>query len=367
MSGPRVSKGMLALFLFAGAVAVGIFVKRTLGAPDGGWDAWMIWNLRARWLLHAPSFAEAFPAALPVTHPDYPILLPTLVALGWWVAGHESAAVPVAWAAVFALLYVGLTVLALARQRGWAWGLTAGTLLLSAPMFVWCSADQCADIPLGVFLLAGAVAVIEASGEEGRRRAWLHMGAGLALSLAALTKNEGLVYLITGLAAVLLIGKGQRWRDALWLSLGALPGLMLLGWFKLRYAPPGEYGGSAALAMLVDPARWLLVSVHVLRRFVYFQGWTLLLVLVPAGFWFGLRNQAQPGVRRVALGMLGALGLLAASYLVTPYDAVWQIDNSFDRILLQCLATLLLILFVSVPGGARLGRAPESVVHSSPS
>lgn len=353
MSGPRVSKGMLALFLFAGAVAVGIFAKRTLGTPDGGWDAWMIWNLRARWLLHAPSFAEAFPAALPVTHPDYPILLPALVALGWRIAGRESAAVPVALAALFALLYVGVTVLALARQRGWAWGLVAGTLLLSAPMFVWCSADQCADIPLGVFLLVGAVALVEASGQDGRQRAWLHLGAGLALSLAALTKNEGLVYLITGLAAVMLIGKAERWRDALWLSLGALPGLMLLAWFKLRYAPASEYGSSAALAMLLDPARWLLVSVHVLRRFVYFQGWALLLFLVPVGFWFGLRNQSQPGVRRVALALLGALGLLAASYLVTPYDAVWQIDNSFDRLLLQCLATLLLILFLSVPDGSK--------------
>ena len=39
------------LFFAACAISIGAFVEHDWRFPDGGWDAWMIWNLRARFLL----------------------------------------------------------------------------------------------------------------------------------------------------------------------------------------------------------------------------------------------------------------------------------------------------------------------------
>jgi hypothetical protein len=350
-------KAAIVLFVVAATLAAAVFVHRSWLAPDGGWDAWMIWNLRARWLLRAPSLAEAFPVVLPVTHPDYPILLPSLVALGWRVLG-ESASVPIVLAAAFASLYVSLLVVAVTGRRGRSWGLLAGAILLSTPVFVWSAPAQYADIPLGTFVLLGAIALLRAEEGEGSARTRAQLAAGLALSLAALTKNEGLVYLGSFALAVLLVGGGsfaRRARDALWLLLGAAPGLAVLVAFRRRLAPPGEFSSLGAMwQRALDPSRWLLASEHLLRRLVYFQGWTLLLPAAVVAGLLVLRGPApSSSLRRIGAALGGALLFLATAYVVTPHDIVWHIDNSFDRLLLQAWGTLLLILFLSLRIEAR--------------
>ena len=52
-------------------------------SPDGGFDAWAIWNQHARFLMYAPEVGF-HPG---VTHPDYPPLVPLLVAFGWRLFG----------------------------------------------------------------------------------------------------------------------------------------------------------------------------------------------------------------------------------------------------------------------------------------
>ena len=65
-------------------VVAGLFLEHSIRYPDGGWDAVAIWNLRARALFAAPQQPGlVFSPELPAQHPDYPILLPALVAHGW--------------------------------------------------------------------------------------------------------------------------------------------------------------------------------------------------------------------------------------------------------------------------------------------
>jgi hypothetical protein len=343
------------LFVGAALCAVTVFAIRTWLAPDGGWDAWMIWNLRARWLLRAPDLDQAFPAALPVTHPDYPILLPGLVATGWHLLGQEAAWVPALIAAAFSAACVALLTVEVARIRGTAWGALAGAMLLSTPAFVWAAPAQCADVPLGTFILAAAVLLLEVQADREGRRTRLHLWCGVMLSLAALTKNEGLVYLVAFGTAVVLIGEGApRWKDGAFLLFGALPGLIDLAWFKLRFAPRGEFlqdGVGALLRRVIDPGRWWLAAIHLLRRLVYVQGWMLFLIAVPFAIWVIARGPTlSPNIRRIAFGIVGALLLLCAAYVVTPQDIAWHVDNSFDRLMLQAWPTVLLLLFVSLPG-----------------
>jgi len=69
-----------------------------VGEPHGTTDAWMIWNLRARFLFRAgPCWNDLsrFTQYTAPYHPDYPMMLPLSVSRGWRAAGVESLAVPI--------------------------------------------------------------------------------------------------------------------------------------------------------------------------------------------------------------------------------------------------------------------------------
>ncbi len=85
-------------------VATSALTEHFLRYPDGGNDAFIIWNLRARWLFRAADqFKTAFsPEILLWAHPDYPLLLPALVVRGFTVIGRETVAVPGVVAVLFA-------------------------------------------------------------------------------------------------------------------------------------------------------------------------------------------------------------------------------------------------------------------------
>jgi hypothetical protein len=73
---------ILTCFLIVVAVSVASLAYWTLLMPHGGWDAWAIWNLRARFIFRAGAeWLRAFGSFMP--HTDYPLLVPLAVVRGW--------------------------------------------------------------------------------------------------------------------------------------------------------------------------------------------------------------------------------------------------------------------------------------------
>jgi len=103
-------------FWVASAVALASAVTHLSRFPHGGNDAWIIWNLRARWLFRAGPGGEASafsPDILFWSHTDYPLLLPQLIARGDQIAGRESQAIPACLGLLFGGVSVALVVAAL--------------------------------------------------------------------------------------------------------------------------------------------------------------------------------------------------------------------------------------------------------------
>ncbi len=372
--GDRLARAVAIAFGAAALLAAAIVVKRALESPDGGWDAWMIWNLRARALLRAQPIGAAFPAALPQTHPDYPLLVPALVASGWSATGG-AAFVPIVLSAAFPCLTVALLVTAVGRRRGPALGLAAGLCLLGTPMFVWSATDQGTDLPLATFALAAAILLSEPGAAEA--------GAGLALSgallsMAAWTKNEGLLYLLAFFVPLALWdarrpGSG-RGGAALRFLFGAAPLLALLAYFKWRLAPPSDLAQPNRLAQLfarlVEPRRIGLLALLIPRRLAYFQAWGLwLLAAVAAALAFVRGRPRRPELGRLGQSLVLVFGGFSLVYLATPYDLVWHLQTSVDRLLLQCWPLALLFLFsalspaVEPPGGSESKLAREALLR----
>jgi hypothetical protein len=349
LSGPTPTDGaprwLWPLFAAACALALAVFFEHDWRFPDGGWDAWMVWNLRARFLVRAPDLRDAFsPSLLFWAHPDYPWLVPGAVAQGFVLAGRETMAVPRLLAGTFGVLAAGGVSLTLARLHGARWGLLGALAILTVPTFPIFVSNQQADVPLSVYLGCAAALIALACARPDRPMRMLLL-AGFAAGLGAWTKNEGALY-----AACLAAGLLARTRDVrgtLAFVAGAIPAGILLVVFKLAYAPPNDLwqfsSGAGLLAHAVDPLRWGELLFRSLRRVVYFQAFALWLAAAVLVLTLWMRRlPATP----VGTALFLAIAAYAPIYVLQPHPLQWLFRTSVDRVILQLwpaavLATLL--------------------------
>ena len=100
--------GALALVLIADVFS---FIGFTVTNPYGDWDAWAIWNLRARFLYSGGNaWTDGFSNIIGWSHPDYPVLIPSLVARGWLYTRYEAQFVPALIAFMFTFGTVALLI-----------------------------------------------------------------------------------------------------------------------------------------------------------------------------------------------------------------------------------------------------------------
>ncbi len=339
------------------AVALTAITEHVLRLPDGAWDGWMLWTSKARFLFRAgddvtPMFSPALAEAQFRTHPDYPLLLPGLVAQGFALAGGESPWVPALLSVLFAALCVALLLALLRELRGPRAALVAACALLTTPVLIPLAAAQCADVPLAAFVLAATGCLLLAARDPAMASRWLLIG-GLFAGLAAFIKNEGIACFAALTLSLVAFPAGlrsrARWRERSCWLLGAAPALALLVWFKLSFAPPNDLAQvppGAALARVFDWARLAQVALAIARRLVYFQDWALHL-LGAAALLVSLllrRGRAALGaVKPAAAAVALIFAADALALLVTPHELAWQL-KSLDRLIFQCWPATLLWL-----------------------
>lgn len=392
--GPLPSWALPAAVGLTGLAALLVFGFEAAWHPDGRWDAWMIWNQRARFLFRGgPGWAAAFTEHLAWSHPDYPLLVPASVARLWFEAGAESHLAPIALGGCFLVASAGVLVGALVALRGHPQAALGAVALLGTAPWVRHAAAQYADVPLGFFVLACVAALLVA-----HRAALLQPAAaaplpsdpprdpraaasapalppeptslalaGLCAGFAAWTKNEGLLFaLVATLAAAALALPGGRRaiaRDLAWFALGAAPAALVVVAFKLGCATSndlvaGQGAGSGPLGRLTDPHRYALILGSLAREGVRLPTLALLgaaVLLGPRPDW---RAQRVPLVLLAALALV-FLGYLAV-YVLTPLDLEWHLDTSMRRLQLQLWPALLLLVFVLVRTPAEATAAPDA-------
>jgi hypothetical protein len=143
------------LTIFAGVFSLICFAGLTFIYPYGDWDALMIWNLHAKFLLAGKEYWQnIFFNYLFWSHPDYPLLLSGFIASLWRVLAFPAPAVP-AMVALFFFLATALLVFSIVFiVRGKVPAMWALALLVSTPNVIEQAANQCADIPLGFYMLS---------------------------------------------------------------------------------------------------------------------------------------------------------------------------------------------------------------------
>ena len=331
--------GAWVLLMMLATLALSVFVDAN---PHGEWDAWNIWNLRAKYLAGpGDSWKYAMSDLLGHKHPDYPLLWSSLIAQGWAFAGPDSPAVPVAAALLFFLAAAGLLVSGLSALRGRRIAFLAGFALLTNLAYVSQAANQYADVPLSYFVLASLTLVALEQ----------PLLAGVFASLGAGVKNEGLAFL----AVLAVCVASANWRHAIRLMAGAAPvtaGLLL---FK-ALAPKSDLLVHQGMGQIAGKLLHLEVYGQVARHLVteiagagplYAHP---LLALAAAGA--VLRFGVAPADRATARTLWLAAGLLFVAYfvtfVVTPYELTWQLNTTAGRLLAHLWPGFLLAFFYSL-------------------
>jgi hypothetical protein len=370
-----VSKGTIrrvlsVTFYTALTSAAASFIFLSLKSPHGGWDAWTIWNLRARFIFRGGDhWTDASLVAW--FKPDYPLLIPATIARAWAYVNNETVAIPIVVAMLFTFATVGLIVASLSILRGKSQGFLAGLALLGTPFFVEHGASQYADVPLGFFFLVALSLLVL----HDRLRTHNHLLAlaGMAAGLAAWTKNEGLLFLAALVAAhfaVTVYTKGWAiyLREMRLFLMGLAPVLLVIVYFKTFFAPTNDLlkGQNLhdTLTRLIDASRYVETSKAFIGGLFYFGEWShavnipTLLVFYALVLGIHIEQQDRPSVAACLL----ALGLVVFGYfliyITTPNNLSYHLSSSLNRLLLQLWPSLLFIYFM-------VARAPETAISST--
>jgi hypothetical protein len=335
-------------------------VQMAIALPVGGWDAWALWNLRAKYLAGpGDSWRYAVSALLSNTHPDYPLLLSAFVARLWKAGGAMDMMAPIATGLAFFAALLALLVSTVALLRGAASALLAGLVILSTTSLLTWAPAQYADIPAAVYYL-GAIALIflDASATAGGR--WTLFWAGLFTGFAAWTKNEGIAFLVCVLAAFFIFTLWQRTMGAAlsrtgWLLAGATPGVLLTLWLKFFLAPAADplvTQGLSGLARLHEVNRYTEVAGAFFNNLVNLGSGVAHPLILLAILAVILRWQLEERYKLPALIATTGLVLVflsyCAVYLITPSGVTWHVQTSFDRLILHVWPSALLVFFVQL-------------------
>jgi len=350
---PAAIATLASLLLLTPAIAA-----RASGHPHGNWDAWSMWNVRAKYLAGpGDTWRNAVSPELIDKHSDYPLMLPAFIARTWEIAGSTSTLVPTVTGLVFFAAVLALVAATLALTRGTVAALVAALVLLANASYIGEATAQYADIPISFYYLA-TLALVILAGEPGTARIRLLAAAGVFASMAAWTKDEGLVFSAVCLAALLVV-EGRRSGIRGWLPVicGAAPGLMIVLYFKLAVAPRiatplGTQSATQLVGKLVDWSR----HARSLEAIAGEAGWLgegathpLVLLGILA---VTLRFRVEPERRGRVIFCGSVLAAMSAAYYLvyatTQADLGWLLSTTLARIGCQLWPAFLLTIFLAL-------------------
>jgi hypothetical protein len=318
-------------------LATGAMSKAWDQNPQGQWDAWSIWNLRAKFLASSDpddpgnKAARAWSPLLVNTHPEYPLLSSGAIAR-IWTSNAPSEVAPIAIGYTFFLALIGVVTGGLAIARGALTGLIAGLTLATSGALLHEVPSQYADVPLAAYLACALIFLLI------DRPIW----AGVFAGFAAWTKDEGALFCAVMIVLLAIFRPKYLLRTAM----GMLPGGVVFGAFKLFFAPhvTAQFG-AGSLSRFANAGRWGVVLSGIGSQILSLGAGWFHPVFILAAFAIGVRfrNDSRSDSSRdlsrdayfcTALAMAMLAGYCVAM-VTSPDDAAWQTGTAAGRLVVQ--------------------------------
>jgi uncharacterized membrane protein YwzB len=365
--------------------------------PDGDWDAWAIWNLRARFIFAGEQWKDGFNAAISWSHPDYPLLLPGSIARIWVMLSSSTQAVPILVNLLFTLSILAVMLAGLALTRGWKTAIFAGLFTLPV-LQVSLGFMQYADMPLAFFFLAANLLLFLIDGgltdllpreSSFKQPSWntkllriarkkrdlstenqrisarsenysVLILVGLATGAALWTKNEGWAFLIAlGVSEILrILVDHYRLQDMLkrwvYFIIGFTPFFAAVMIYKsMVNIPVNLLSGilnQDIVAKLFDLSRYWIIGKTFLEQFYSYGSLRLPLIPLLIIYMLVVGINIRKHERTAILTQVVRVGFIAviyfAIYLLTPSSLEWHLTTSLTRLVSQLLPSVILIVFL---------------------
>ena len=362
------------IFLFLLLISVGSFLLKTfLQDPHGKWDAVDTWNFRARWLFRGGAdwtYAFSLRARDGL---DYPLLITTSVFRMWQILGKDPIVIPIIIAGIFTFGSVLLLFSSIALLRGRNQGYLAVILLFLSTQYLNIGTYQYADVPLAFFILA-TVFLFSLKDRCPELSSPLVFLAGITVSCAAWTKNEGQLFLALVILVYFVGGlRKKEWaktlKEFIGFTLGLAPVLGTLVYFKLNFALENAHIGANFFEQLrtylFDIDRYILVSSTFMVKFLTFNDGIIGLMAV----YLFLAGLDRPDLIKNRILSPAILLLLMTSsyffvYMIYPGDTKDLLSASLRRIIIQLWLTWVFLFFYGVKGPEKNASIPADATRS---
>lgn len=361
----RFAATLSVLFFVALVSAACAFVFISLRQPHGEWDAWAVYNMKARFFFRGGEYwRDIFSEPTGWTSPDYPLLLPATIAACWTLISRDTVAVPVIVAFLFTFATVGLVTGGVSILRGKSQGALAGLVLVCTPFFIKHGANQYTDIPLAFFFTATIILLhLKDKLPDGERRFLLL--AGMMTGFSAWTKNEGFLFLVAILVSRFVVvvpkdGLKPYLRQMRFFAVGLIPVLLVVIYFKATLATPNRMlfppQGPRLVEKLLDSSRYLTILDAFVREALGLGNWAASIIPLLLFYLLLFGASIKQEEKRAIVASLLVVGIMLAGYfaafVLSPLDVSLHLSTSLNRVSLHVWPSLVVIFFLIV-------RTPE--------
>jgi hypothetical protein len=349
------------IFIFILLISMVSFaIKAGFINPYGKWDAWAVWNYRARWLFKGgDQWTQAFTYQMVADAPDYPLLISASVFRMWKLLAKDFIAVPILIAGIFTFGSILLIFSSLAILRGKNQACLAAMFMLITTQFLKVGTYQYSDVPLAFFILSTVILI--SLKDQYTTKSWqLSVLVGLAASCAAWTKNEGLLFLVLVIFIRLLgqlrkVDGSKSLKSFFSYILGLAPVLSTLIYFKINFAFENELIGPTNFrksgAFLFEGDRYLQVLTAFIKKILTFNDkiiWLLVVYLLISGL-----DKSGFKKRKMRSHLFLMVFMLVGyffSYIISPYNLRWHLNSSLYRLIIQLWPAWVFLFFYNVKG-----------------
>lgn len=321
--------------------------------PDGGWDAWSTWNLKARFIfLAGDHWKDIFDPVLWRTSPHYPLYLPCLNVWGWTFLKEPQSIGPMLTALLFCFLTAGLIFSGLRYRMRNNWLFLVPLIIFAHSFCGELGISQYSDIIVGYYLLAAIIMLNEFYIE-------LRIGflcvTGLLLGFMSFAKPEGTLATMIIAASMpfflWLKCRAESWANLIkrlaafagCLALAAIPLIL----FQILCSPKNQtfINGLTSTTNPATPERLAFMFVFLGVELISPKWSGLWILLAVVAVLLG-KKLFQQGLWYVPVFLTMYMAVIFAYYFVnTRWEIGWWMGVSLHRILFTLLPTILWWMF----------------------
>ncbi|MBF0595595.1 MAG: hypothetical protein HQL22_11615 [Candidatus Omnitrophica bacterium] len=322
--------------------------------PQGGWDAWSCWNLKAKFLfLGDEGWRGMLDPALWRSNTAYPFLLPLINVWYWCFGGEPVSTVTLATSCRITLVMAGILFFGLKELNNKISMLLAPLWALSIMFVVKLASSQYSDLLVGVWLLSALLSYKLFI--ERRSSAFLAVML-LSLGFMSFTKSEGLVLAMISLAVlgmtILLSAESREKALAAWKSLllTSMPAFLPTIIFQLCWAPNSHTfinGLTAADHSALIPR--LQSSLVFLAIELISPKWNAFWVIAAGGIILAGAKSFRRGLWVIPVILIAYIISVIGVYTInTFFPIIWWVSNTLNRILFALIPAVIFWAFTAL-------------------